>query len=415
MENLESKVPRFYDIFSSEIDKRNHIHQTFKKIANKYGYQEIKTTKIELKQRYLNGTDVHHSKIFEVHRVKENTKYVLQADLAMSMSRFVSDLATRTPLKLLQTATMYRDRPSNLPGFRREFEQTLIGAWDISSLHVDSEIISITWKGIASLDGIIPDYILLSNHHIFDVLKVGLAKNIRFSEKGIEILDDIPMENNDRLLLKKLFSIDRITISELKKIMKNFYNKNIQSEIQKIIDINFGINKFSSGAPVYFSLKNLSGTGHYTGLNYKIFIKKNLCDESFDVVDGGRINDLCYRINKNNIPAICMGIGTTVLSQLISIEDNKIKIAVLLDTHVEIHMIVKEVNKLKSKIENLEVSIIPLNNKKWRNIFKSKFYDDYNYILIHGNNVKLRVKNQIVKNHLIDFEKDLIKNVLDNN
>lgn len=390
MKSLESKIPGFYDILEDEVEKTHYIQNIYSNLAKKSGFFEMKTCMVELRERYLNSTNVHFSKIFEVHRVKENTKYALQSDLAMSMSRFVADLAQKPPLKMFQVGTMFRDRPASLPGFRREFQQILIGSWAIESLYVDAEIIAITWEGLKKIEGIVPRFIQLSNVNIFNSISSNLASEIRFSSRGIDLIDGFDLNTNDVEILKKLYEIDRITLEVTLEYFEKIEKESIKNELSKIIDIYKYLLFISPGCPVYFSLKNLSGTGHYSGLNYKVFISKEYSEEVFDVADGGRIDDLCYKFNKSNVPGVCMGIGITLLSQLTTHIHAVEKIVVLIDAKEEIDMYVNYINEIKNHFSTFDISVLHIKRKKWKNVFKHSYYKDCGFVMLSDKNIEMR-------------------------
>ncbi|MED3330384.1 ATP phosphoribosyltransferase regulatory subunit [Bacillus thuringiensis] len=390
MKSIESKIPKFFDILEEEVEKTNFIHNVFKNFAKKNGFSEMKTTMIELRERYLNATNVHYSKIFEVHRVKEHTKYALQADLAMSMSRFVADLPQKSPLKLIQAGTVFRDRIPNVSGYRREFQQILIGAWGIHSLFVDAEILSIVWLGLNRFKDIETKFIQITNHNIFNCIEPNLAEKIRFNDNGISILEQSNINQNDQQILTELFQIERITIENLKTYLPNIKNQLIQVEFSKILEITNYLRVLIPSCPIYFSLKDLHGTGHYSSLNYQVFIKDCHTTEHYPIADGGRIDDLCSKINKNDVPGTCMGIGLTRLSELLSATRANNRIIVLIDDKEDLAYYHSKIEEIRKNLNQYLLSIIPLKRKKWKQVFNNKFYDQCNFILLERNNIKVR-------------------------
>ncbi len=164
MKSKKTKIPQFYDVFDEEIGIIRRNYEYLLKEAKQMGFIEIETSSIELRERYINATGVHFSKIFEVRRPKQGNQFALQADLAMSMSRFVADLPTVVPaLKLIQLGKMYRDRISTLPGYRREFKQILLGEWGVESLYSDAEIIFLAYKMLKNIPNSKISYIEISN------------------------------------------------------------------------------------------------------------------------------------------------------------------------------------------------------------------------------------------------------------
>ncbi|EOO57280.1 hypothetical protein IKE_06364 [Bacillus cereus VD196] len=401
MKSIESKIPQFFDILEEEVEKNKFIQHVFEDFAKKNGFSEMKTTMIELRERYLNATNVHYSKIFEVHRVKEHTKYALQSDLAMSMSRFVADLPQKSPLKLIQAGTLFRDRIPNVSGYRREFQQILIGAWGIHSLFVDAEILSIVWLGLNCFEDIETKFIQIANHNIFNCIEPNLAEKIRFNDNVICILEQCNVNQNDQQILTELFQIERITIENLKTYLPNIKNQLIQLEFSRILELTNYLKILIPSCPIYFSLKDLHGTGHYSSLNYQVFIKDCHSTKSYPIADGGRIDDLCSKINKNNIPGTCIGIGLTRLSELLSAVSANNRIVVLIDEQEDLAYYHPKIEKIRNALSQYLLSTIPLKRKKWKQVFNNKFYDQCNFILLEKDDIKVR-----------SFSEDLQKNIV---
>lgn len=97
----------------------------------------------------------------------------------MSMSRYVADLPGNIPaLKLVQVGKVYRDRVKNLPGYRREFKQILLGEWGIKSLFADAETIYLTYQILSSIQEAKVVCIEISNANIFNAVLPNLAEKI---------------------------------------------------------------------------------------------------------------------------------------------------------------------------------------------------------------------------------------------
>ncbi|CZA70139.1 hypothetical protein HPA73_01535 [Streptococcus suis] len=384
MEYKETKITGMYDLFDDEIKNINSIHQRFLKNSRKFGFEQIQTSLIEQADRYLKATKVHPSKIFEVHRMKEKSKYVLQADLAMSISRFVSDLSTQVPLKFIQTGLLFRDRIPSYSGYRRMFYQTLIGVWGIESSIADVEVIYLTWKTLIELKDIKVNYILISNTGILEVISPGLSEYLRFSNRDISsAMSKIDIEKRDGEKIIELFQFDKILYSNLSFYYSQIKDEPIKLEIKKVIQLCELLSKYIEDCPIYFSLSNLYGTGHYSGMNYKIFIT-DPTGSCYDIADGGRIDAMTSKFNKVNIPGVCMGIGTTVLSQFLNLEERESRYVILIpiDDVENTYILWREIMTYLC-ISNF--SILPCSFKKRKKIINNEFYIDDTFILVNEN------------------------------
>jgi histidyl-tRNA synthetase len=404
MKSRESKIPRFYDILEPELENTKFLHQLFVDLSHQFGFSEMRTTVMELRERYLKATDVHYSKIFEVHRVKEKTRYALQADLAISMSRFVADLPNRTPLKLIQMGQIYRDRPAQEPGFRREFQQILLGVWGIESLYVDAEIIAITYRGLKLIKDIEIPFIQISNFGIFNCLKENLATKIRFNGIDHKMFHDVGICSSDLYMLHKLFYLGCIPITEVEQLADQITDQRLKYQFKKVTDLNRYLKLLlPTGTKVYFSLADINGTGHYSGLNYQVFIqeKKKAKQPPFVIADGGRIDDLCTRLNNVDIQGVCMGIGVTVLAQIIEEVTQYNRVVILFDEDAAVSY--AKIKKIKERLSDEDVfcSVLPLKRKKWGQLFRSSFYKNYVFVLVEPEKIEVRSDNTVLKQQVL--------------
>ena len=398
MKSKETKIPQFYDVLDDESEVIRQIYENLLKEANKIGFMEIETSSIELRERYLNATEVHFSKIFEVQRPKQGNKFALQADLAMSMSRFVADLHIEVPvIKMIQLGKIYRDRIHNLPGYRREFKQILLGQWGTESLFADAETIFLTYSSLKKVSNAKISYIEISNINLFNAFFEGLAEKIRF--KGIETINKFEVDEKDRVILMESFLKGCIPFSELQDIKEKLKNQKAKHQIEKAIEVYTLLTDFFEITDeIKFSFNNFEGTGHYSGLHYRIYI--DIDDEEYLIADGGRIDTLCTKFNPNkNIPAVCMGIGVQLLAQFIHNEPKK-RIVILVDDKL-----IKErwstIEILKEKLKSYSVSVIPKATSYKKKFFKSEFYSNCSFILIDKDFFEVRSNDKNFKEILL--------------
>ena len=398
MKSRETKIPQFYDVLDDEIFKVRNIYKKVLDEAKRNGFLEIETSAIELKDRYINATEVHFSKIFEVKRPKQGSQFALQADLAMSMSRFIADLPTDVPtVKLVQLGKMYRDRIPNLPGYRREFKQILLGVWGEASLFADAELIYLAWSGMKEVSKTKILYIEISNQNILNAINEGLAEKVRF--EGISIIESEDLDEKDKELICNAFEKEVLTFSEIEVILNQISNDRIKRELEKMTLIyKFIKEQYKIDDQVYFSFKNLEGTGHYSGLHYRIYLE--IEGKKYLIGDGGRIDTLCRKFNSNkNIPAVCMGIGIQVLAQAIS-DVPKDHIAILINEK-NIRIKWELIQEIKKSFSEFFVSIIPKRPEKMKKFFKSEFYENYTFILIDENSIEVRSNNKELKEKIL--------------
>ena len=405
MKSRETKIPQFYDVLDEEISRVRNIYQTILDVAKKNGFLEIETSAIELKDRYINATGVHFSKIFEVKRPKQGNEFALQADLAMSMSRFIADLPTDVPiLKLIQLGKMYRDRIPNIVGYRREFKQVLLGVWGEESLFADAEVIYLTWLGMKSISKSKILYIEISNQNIFNIINDGLAEKVRF--EGISVIESEMLDEKDKELISIAFEKEVLTFLEIETIFNRISDEKIKKELEKMISVyQFIKEQYKIDDEIYFSISNLEGTGHYSGLHYRIYLE--IDGKKYLIGDGGRIDFLCSKFNSNkNIPAVCMGIGIQILAQT-TLCTPKEQIVILINEK-NIKGSWELIQKIRNDFSEFAVSVISKEPEKKRKFFKNEFYQNCTFILVYEKNIEVRSNNKELKEKILQ---ELGKNV----
>lgn len=414
MKSYPTEIKQFYDIGNHEKEVIDDLYNIILLEAKRHGFLQIETSMVEEKKKYLGATKVDSSKIFDVKRTKESTSYTLKADIAMSISRFVANLPQQEKLlKFIEISNIFRDRVSNIPGYRRQFKQILIGEWGSNSPYTDAEIIFLAYSALKKFENenFKVSFLEISNLNIFDSIQKGLSKKIR--DNGIiEIESILNLDKNDKMVIKELFKEDRISYQNLEKNLKKIHNNNIIIEINKMTEIRKNIINFFEieEENIFFSLHNVQGTGHYSGLHYRIYCKFKDQDKEIEhlIVDGGRIDNLSNKFNpQRNIPGTCLGIGVSILSQFFKKKRNNKKIALLINQD-KIEQNYKKIQKIKEKFSEYAISLIPDGIKNKKRLLKSQFYNDYNFILFHENEIEVRSNNLKVKNEIIIKMKEII-------
>ncbi|MBP3285253.1 MAG: ATP phosphoribosyltransferase regulatory subunit [Clostridia bacterium] len=391
MKSTESKIPQFYDISDEELHAVNTVYRKILEKAKIYGYDEIQTSSFELKDRYLSATNVHPSKIFEAVRPKQRTTFLLASDLAMSISRFIADLPTIPPVvKLIQLNNLFRDRIPEISGYRREFKQVLLGVWGSPSFFYDAELIDITYRSLQEIQGIQLNYLQISNHDIFNAVSPGLAQEIRFN--GIEKLIESDLSSSDKAILLSLFHQGTVPITEFFDIASNIKNEEIQKEVEKVKTVYHYLHTLQFPGKILFSLSNFGGTGHYTGMNYRIYA--NLREEKGVLIaDGGRINNLCQKFNPTKeIDAVCMGIGIQVIAQKLFFAQKE-KVLLILPEK-ELNQAMYQILIIRKILSDYRVSILPLPTlERKKQFFQSPFYQNCCFIFYEKEHIEVRSDN----------------------
>ncbi|HGN7760210.1 TPA: portal protein, partial [Streptococcus pyogenes] len=194
-----------------------------------------------------------------------------------------------------------------------------------------------------------------------------------------------------------LYEKDKINMELLISLISKISNKLVKQEFIKVLVLYEYVKNFLPVDCIYFSLSNLYGTGHYSSMNYKIFIRTKSGD-IFDIADGGRIDDMVSKFNKVNVLGVCMGIGTTVLSQEIEyeIEDRIMILVEKIDVKIY-----KNCLELANKLSGYHCSVFEFPYKKIKKFFKHELYSRHHYIIVRlDGSMEYRFSSVALKNKI---------------
>lgn len=403
----KTHIPMFYDILEDEIVLTRMIYEKCLDTFKKSCFEEIMTCSIEEREPYLAATKVHWSKIFEVRRSKERSCYLLQSDLAMSMSRYVAQSQHASVVKLIQLGTLFRDRIDPNPDYRRGFQQILSGIWGIEHYCADVELLFLNYEALCAIKELKNIYLQISNHCIFEQIFVGLTEKIRF--EGIQCLEITDISISDKKILYDLFKKGQVGLKFVKSAISKINDMNIKNEMQKAVDVGESIQRVAD-IPIVFNLANLGGSGHYSGMNYRFYASIDSWENQL-IADGGRIDQLCEKFNKNShVSAVCMGIGVQVIAQhLKSLERNR----VILLVEPENDKYIEQAYCLCSKMQSWsDAGVICIKRKKWKKVFQSALYENVTFILLYEDgNIEIRADDINMKRKLSKYlEKENVCN-----
>lgn len=398
MKSKESRVKQCYDVLDDEMSVVNYFYNSLLEKANKRGFKEVELTSIENSEKFEKVASVVSSKIFEVRRKKEGSIYSLKSDIAISTARFISEFEGVIPiLKLIEISKLYRDRVDDIPGYRREFKQILLSTWGSNDLFYDAELLKLVLDTLNDVKLSNSTYTQISNQNIFNSIQDGLASKIRFF--GIDELKKTNISNYDFHIIKDIYDDKRkLDIKELKELSTLLKNEKIKNEIANMMDIYFYLKLLKYNSKILFSIDNLDGTNHYSGMNYRIYSQSN--DKNYLLADGGRINNMVNKFNANkNIPAVCLGIGAGILAQNVQLETKKKNINLIIDSIIFSEKI-DLINNIIEQLPEYNVNIVPYNLKKIKKFYKSEIYMDSDYIILNNSNIDVRTADIKEKENL---------------
>ncbi len=334
----------FYDYFSDDMRIRNFIKDSFREIAEEYGFEPLETPALEYSELILGQSGEEAEKLYYKFKDNGDRDVMLKYELMIPMCRAVAQNINSIilPYKRYQVQNVWRAENVQR-GRLREFTQMDVDILGSGSPLADAEIIlfgisflkkigfenfRVRLNSRETIQGIVE--ILEIEESKFEKIYISIDKLDKIGKEKVReilILDsNIEEEKVDKLLeIIEIKDIDKIS-----NILENsIAGKNGVENIKKILSIINGIEQDK----VLFDLSLARGLTSYTGAVWEFeIIEGNIGSVS----GGGRYDKAVSKYLGREIPATGTSFGLERLTEVI-----------------------KQMEKLKTK-DNKSVLIIPI-------------------------------------------------------
>ena len=381
----------FRDFYPEDKRKENYIFNIWKKIAEKYGYEEIDMPILEDAEIYNKSGQEIPEQIYRFKDKKER-EIALRPETTPSVARMVkANPSVRTPIKWFSISQCYRYEKLQ-KGRGREFYQLNVDFLGTREMQSDAEII-VTLINILKEFGLTEKdfYIKISNrtllNDLFKSLNIKNAKEVsrlldkreKISESDLKKeLKKLKLDNKQANKLFELFKLDSLNKIKIE--------SNGLDELKELFEI---LKRYNADKYCKLDLSIMRGFDYYTSTVFEAFDKKK---EFRSIAGGGRYDDLA------GMPGVGYGMGDIVLGLLLEengkLNDLRNETDVLLIPIKTLDKCIAIAEKLRN--EGIKVKLDLLD----RNISKNLDYADklkIPYVIIIGEDElkqkKLKLKN----------------------
>ena len=386
----------FYDYFSDDMRIRNFIKDSFREIAEEYGFEPLETPALEYSELILGQSGEEAEKLDYKFKDNGDRDVMLKYELMIPMCRAVAQNINSIilPYKRYQVQNVWRAENVQR-GRLREFTQMDVDILGSSSPLADAEIILF---GISFLKKIGFDNFrvrLNSREIIQGIVEVLEIEESKFEKIYISIdkLEKIGKEKVREILIMdsniekekvdKLLEI--IEIKEIDKISNILENsiagKNGVENIKKILSIINGTEKDK----VLFDLSLARGLTSYTGAVWEFeIIEGNIGSVS----GGGRYDKAVSKYLGREIPATGTSFGLERLAEVIKqmemlkTKDNKSVLIIPMDER-STSFLLSTTKKLRE--QNIQTNIYP-DFVKLKESLRYANKKKYTWVVIIGEN-----------------------------
>ena len=386
----------FYDYFSDDMRIRNFIKDSFREIAEEYGFEPLETPALEYSELILGQSGEEAEKLYYKFKDNGDRDVMLKYELMIPMCRAVAQNINSIilPYKRYQVQNVWRAENVQR-GRLREFTQMDVDILGSSSPLADAEIIlfgisflkkigfenfRVRLNSREIIQGIVE--VLEIEESKFEKIYISIDKLEKIGkEKVREILimdSNIEEEKVDKLLeIIEIKDIDKIS-----NILENsIAGKNGVENIKKILSIINGIEEDK----VLFDLSLARGLTSYTGAVWEFeIIEGNIGSVS----GGGRYDKAVSKYLGREIPATGTSFGLERLAEVIKqmemlkTKDNKSVLIIPIDES-SASFVLSTTKKLRE--QNIQTNIYP-DFVKLKESLKYANKKEYTWVIIIGEN-----------------------------
>lgn len=386
----------FYDYFSDDMRIRNFIKDSFREIAEEYGFEPLETPALEYSELILGQSGEEAEKLYYKFKDNGDRDVMLKYELMIPMCRAVAQNinSITLPYKRYQVQNVWRAENVQR-GRLREFTQMDVDILGSSSPLADAEIIlfgisflkkigfenfRVRLNSREIIQGIVE--VLEIEESKFEKIYISIDKLEKIGkEKVREIL--IMDSNIEKEKVDKLLEI--IEIKEIDKISNILENsiagKNGVENIKKILSIINGTEKDK----VLFDLSLARGLTSYTGTVWEFeIIEGNVGSVS----GGGRYDKAVSKYLGREIPATGTSFGLERLAEVIKqmemlkTKDNKSVLIIPMDER-STSFLLSTTKKLRE--QNIQTNIYP-DFVKLKESLRYANKKKYTWVVIIGEN-----------------------------
>jgi len=386
----------FYDYFSDDMRIRNFIKDSFREIAEEYGFEPLETPALEYSELILGQSGEEAEKLYYKFKDNGDRDVMLKYELMIPMCRAVAQNINSIilPYKRYQVQNVWRAENVQR-GRLREFTQMDVDILGSGSPLADAEIIlfgisflkkigfenfRVRLNSRETIQGIVE--ILEIEESKFEKIYISIDKLDKIGKEKVReilILDsNIEEEKVDKLLeIIEIKDIDKIS-----NILENsIAGKNGVENIKKILSIINGIEQDK----VLFDLSLARGLTSYTGAVWEFeIIEGNIGSVS----GGGRYDKAVSKYLGREIPATGTSFGlerlTEVIKQMemLKTKNNKSVLIIPMDER-STSFLLSTTKKLRE--QNIQTNIYP-DFVKLKESLRYANKKKYTWVVIIGEN-----------------------------
>ena len=323
-----TKLPGFRDFPPEDFDRRSHIQGAWRRVAQRYGFQEYDGPPLESLDLYVekSGDEI----VGQLYNFvdKGGRDVALRPEMTPSLARI---LATRSrgmskPIKWFSMPQLFRYERAQRGRLREHFQ------WNVDiigepSVAADAEVLAIAIDGLRELGFTAKDFSArVSDRRLLTALLLVIGvqeENLGATFGVIDKIERLPAEKAEHLLVEEA-GLDKAEIEVLKSLLSSTEiddvarafgdDARVAEELHRFRQYTDMLEAMGLGDFVELDLRIVRGLAYYTGIVFELFDREG---DLRAICGGGRYDRLLELVGGDPQPAVGFGMGDVVLGELL--------------------------------------------------------------------------------------------------
>ena len=323
-----NKLPGFRDFPPEDFARRSYIQGAWRRIAQRYGFQEYDGPPLESLDLYVekSGDEI----VGQLYNFvdKGDRDVALRPEMTPSLARILAKRSRgmSKPIKWFSMPQLFRYERAQRGRLREHFQWNvdIIGE---SSVAADAEVLAIAIDGLRELGLTDKDFVArVSDRRLLTALLLGIGvqeENLGATFGVIDKIERLPAEKAEQLLVE-LAGLEKTEIEALKSLLSSTRiddvtrefgdDSRVAEELHRFRQYTDMLESMGLGDFVELDLQIVRGLAYYTGIVFELFDRKG---DLRAICGGGRYDRLLELVGGDPQPAVGFGMGDVVLGELL--------------------------------------------------------------------------------------------------
>ena len=323
-----TKLPGFRDFPPEDFDRRSHIQGAWRRVAQRYGFQEYDGPPLESLDLYVekSGDEI----VGQLYNFvdKGDRDVALRPEMTPSLARILAKRSRgmSKPIKWFSMPQLFRYERAQRGRLREHFQ------WNVDiigepSVAADAEVLAIAIDGLRELGFTAKDFSArVSDRRLLTALLLVIGvqeENLGATFGVIDKIERLPAEKAEDLLVEEA-GLDKAEIEVLKSLLSSTEiddvarafgdDARVAEELHRFRQYTDMLEAMGLGDFVELDLRIVRGLAYYTGIVFELFDRKG---DLRAICGGGRYDRLLELVGGDPQPAVGFGMGDVVLGELL--------------------------------------------------------------------------------------------------